>query len=438
MDILPKSLDHSSTSSIADAHVEEPTRAPTADQLPSILGLGRASRTGVERRWDSLMCSRDTREALLDAQTMSHIQEYGRHVEHFIGTVKLPVGLVGPLKVNGNFASGEYYIPLATTEAALVASYHRGAQLISAAGGCRAVLLEEGVGRAPGFVFRDLDEAVSFMGWIEANTDDFRREAEATTRHGKLTATETTIVGNHVYVSFMFVTGNAAGQNMVTIATQAICDYIMAVCPVRPQRYFIEANLSRDKRQSARAFSSVRGKKVAAEIVLPASLVRSRLRTTPHRMEEYVRMATVAALMSGTVGIHAQFANGLAALFMTCGQDVASVTESSVGVSRAEVTDAGDLYATIVLPNLIVGTVGGGTQLPSQRGCLEILGLDGPESSRALAEVCAALCLAGELSLVGALCSGSFTRAHRSLGRTRRDARPPSAMDGTSRALDER
>lgn len=397
-------------------HVVAPTREPESDS-PTL--------ASVERRWDALPHAAGARDDLLDAHTRRHADEYAAHVERFIGAVKTPVGLAGPLRVNGNHARGDYFIPLATTEAALVASYHRGAQLVTAAGGCRVALIEEGVGRSPGFVFATLDDALAFVAWTQTQQDTFARAAATTTRHGKLASVETTIAGNHVFVTFMFRTGDAAGQNMATLAAQAICDDIMARCPVRPLSYAIEANYSRDKRQTARAFSSVRGRKVTAEITLPAELVRHRLRATPQQMADYVRMATVAAIMNGSVGIHGQIGNALAALFLACGQDIASVVEASVGVSRAEVTPDGDLYATITLPNLIVGTVGGGTRLPSQRACLDILSLPAKNSSQAFAEVCAATCLAGELSLVGALCSGDFTRAHRVLGRSRRNGRQP-------------
>lgn len=394
------------------------------------LDLHKGTLASVERRWESLPHAAAAREALLDMHTQRHVDEYAAHVEHFIGAVKTPVGLAGPLRVNGNCARGDYFIPLATTEAALVASYHRGAQLVTAAGGCRVALIEEGVGRSPGFVFASLDDALAFVAWVQRQHEGFARAAATTTRHGKLSSVETTIAGNHVFVTFMFSTGDAAGQNMATLAAQAICDYIMAECPVRPLSYAIEANYSRDKRQTARAFSSVRGRKVTAEITLPTELVRQRLRVTPQQMADYVRMATVAAIMNGSVGIHGQIGNAMAALFLACGQDIASVVEASVGVSRAEVTPNGDLYATITLPNLIVGTVGGGTRLPSQRACLDILNLPAEHSSQAFAEVCAAICLAGELSLVGALCSGDFTRAHRVLGRSRRNGR--SRHDGQS------
>lgn len=354
---------------------------------------------------------------LADAQTLAGTDAYHGHIENFIGTVKVPVGLAGPLRINGLFARGDYYIPLATTEAALVASYSRGAQLLSAAGGCAALLVNEGVSRAPGFAFRDLTECGRFVSWALAHMEAFRRVAEGTTRHGRLRDLRVTIEGNHVYLHFEYLTGDAAGQNMVTIATEAVCAYIAARSPVQPQYAFLEANCSGDKKASAQAFGSVRGKKVTAEATLPAALVGRWLHTTPARMADYWRMGAMGGILSGTIGAQGHFANGLAALYIACGQDAACVAESAVGVTRFETTPAGDLYATVTLPDLIVGTVGGGTSLPSQRACLDILGLAGPGNAQALAEVAAALCLAGELSLVGALCAGDFARAHRRLAR---------------------
>jgi hydroxymethylglutaryl-CoA reductase (NADPH) len=206
---------------------------------------------------------------------------------------------------------------------------------------------------------------------------------------------------------------------MVTIATQAICHYIEAYSPVRPRYFFVEANLSGDKKSSAHSFRSVRGKKVSAEVTLPADLVQARLRTTPKRLADYWRMSAVGSVLSGAMGLQGHYANGLAALYLATGQDVACVAESAVGVTRFEVTPQGDLYASVTLPNLIVGTVGGGTGLPSQQACLTLLGLSGSGKAQALAELCAGLCLAGELSIAGAMCSGDFTRAHQLLARGR-------------------
>jgi hydroxymethylglutaryl-CoA reductase (NADPH) len=396
-----------------------PRGEPPPPRLPSTARLDLES---LDRRWAALPPNPAGKARLLDPHTLSQLNAYAHNIENLIGTLKVPVGVAGPLRVNGLFAQGDFFVPLATTEAALVASYSRGAQAITEAGGCTAMLLAEGIGRAPGFVFRDVREVGRFLVWALAHVEDFRREAEATTRHGKLVDMRIAIEGNHVYLSFEFTTGDAAGQNMVTIATEAICAYIGAESPVQPRASFVEANLSGDKKASAQSFLSVRGKKVTVEATLPRPLVGRRLHTTPDRMVEYWRMSAIGGVLSGTLGIHGHYANGLAALYLATGQDVACVAESAVGVTRLEMTPAGDLYAAVTLPNLTVGTVGGGTGLPSQRACLEILGLAGPGHAQALAEVCAGLCLAGEVSIIGALAAGEFTRAHERLTRGRRHA----------------
>jgi hydroxymethylglutaryl-CoA reductase (NADPH) len=391
--------------------------AKPAHPSPKIPGGSRLTPETLARRWQILQAKPVTQAALADAHTLQQMECYRRNIENFIGTVKVPVGVAGPLRVNGLFAQGDYYIPLATTEAALVASYNRGSQLISEAGGCTAVLLNEGVSRAPGFAFRDLAEVGQFMVWAIAHQPQFKQCAESTTRYGKLTDLRITVEGNHVYLDFQFTTGDAAGQNMVTIATQAILDYIQVHSPIQPQYSFVEANLSGDKKASAQSFLLVRGKKVTAEVTLPAELVQKRLHTTPKQMVNYWQMSAIGGTLAGTIGIQGHYANGLAALYIACGQDAACVAESAVGVTRFEITETGALYAAVTLPNLIVGTVGGGTSLPSQQACLEILGLAGAGNAKAFAEVGAGLLLAGELSIIGALCSGEFTRAHQRLAR---------------------
>jgi hydroxymethylglutaryl-CoA reductase (NADPH) len=354
---------------------------------------------------------------LADAASVASAGLYQNNIEHLIGTLKIPVGIAGPLRVNGLFALGDYYVPMATTEAALVASYSRGAELLTASGGCAVATLNEGVGRAPGFAFASLEEAGAFAAWAAMQQDRFRRECASTTSHGALHDVRTTIEGNHVYLHFEFLTEDASGQNMATIATQAICKFIESSSPIRPQYWFVEANLSGDKKASALSFLGVRGRKVSAEAIVPAGLVEQRLRTTPARMVDYWRMAALGGVMSGTIGVHGHFANGLAAVYLACGQDAAAVAESATGVTRFEICPNGDLYAAATLPNLLVGTVGGGTSLPSQKACLGLMGLVGTGHTRALGEVCAALCLAGELSIIGALCAGEFVRAHQKLAR---------------------
>lgn len=398
----------------ADAERLSPQFTPPPPKIPSGNGV---DQDAIGERWALLPADAEARARVADPLTLQDREKYARNVENFIGTVKVPVGVIGPLRVNGLFARGDFYVPLATTEAALVASHARGALLVTEAGGCTAALLNEGVSRAPGFAFATLTEAGQFVIWAASQTEAFREAAESTTKHGKLVDMRVTVEGNHVYLSFEFTTGDASGQNMVTIATDAICEYIRVHSPVRPRAAYVEANLSGDKKATTQSFLLVRGRKVSAEVVLSAALIEKRLHTTPTALIDYWRMSALGGVMSGSIGVHGHYANGLAALYIACGQDPACVAESAVGVTRFEMTADGGLYAAVTLPNLMLGTVGGGTGLPSQSACLDIMGLRGPGKARALAEVCAGLALAGELSITGALAAGHFTRAHQRLAR---------------------
>jgi hydroxymethylglutaryl-CoA reductase (NADPH) len=372
----------------------------------------------MARRWEWI-ASKSSRDALLDSAGLELASHVARNIENYIGSVKVPVGLAGPLRVSGLHAHGDYLLPLATTEAALVASYARGASLITEAGGCTALLLSEGVTRSPGFVFRDLVEVSRFLAWAMPSFEAFKTVAGTTTSHGCLEQMKVTVEGNRVFFLLEFTTGDAAGQNMVTIATEAICAYILEHSPIAPQAWYVEANASSDKKASGQAFSTVRGKKVTAEVKIPADMVQRRLHASPANIVGYYRMSTMGGILTGTIGIQGHFANGLAALFIACGQDAACVAEAAVGTNRFELTPEGDLYVAVTLPNLIVGTVGGGTGLPSQKACLEIMGLAGSGKARAFAEVCAGAVLAGEISIAGAIAAGEFTRAHHKLARGR-------------------
>jgi hydroxymethylglutaryl-CoA reductase (NADPH) len=394
---------------------------------PRVPGGSAVTDEAVAARWALPDLPAAARAALNETHALTETEReaYARNIENFIGTVRLPVGLAGPLRINGAHALGDYYVPLATTEAALVASYSRGAQLITDAGGCAAVVLNEGVIRAPGFAFETLADASQFVAWAAMSFDQFKTVAAGTTRHGELVDMQLTVEGNHAHLQLEFTTGDASGQNMVTIAADAICRYIVEKTPVRPRHWFVEANMSGDKKATTHSFMSVRGKKVSAEVIVPGAFVEASLHTTAHAMSEYARMSVMGGVMSGSIGVQGHVANGLAALFIACGQDAACVSEAAVGVTRFEVRDDGGLYAAVTLPNLIVGTVGGGTHLPSQKACLDILGLAGPGHARAFAEVAAGLALAGELSIIGALTAGHFTRAHQQLARG--PAAPPAS-----------
>jgi hydroxymethylglutaryl-CoA reductase (NADPH) len=375
------------------------------------------TREAVLQRWRVLPDASDLQSKLLDAGTLADVETYGRQIEHLVGSVKVPVGVAGPLRIHGRHANGEFFVPLATTEGALVASYSRGARLISHAGGCRAAVVDEALARGPVFVFATLTESVRFSEWLAEQAEALADVVAGSTRYGRLIRTSTAVEANHVYVRFEFSTADAAGQNMVTFATEALLAYIARRSPVRATDAYIEGNQAGDKKASSRALQGVRGRRVCAEVEIPAELVESKLHTTVARICDCWRIGAIGSALSGTLGMNAQYANALAALYLACGQDVACIAESAVGITRLEMVTGGALYASVTLPNLVLGTVGGGTRLPSQSACLELMGLVGAERAPALAEVTAALCLAGELSLVGAICAGEFARAHRELGR---------------------
>ncbi len=399
------------------AELAQLLRPKTDSQPAQVPGRDDVSLEAVKSRWALLGADEAVQEQLLDEWSIAQSPAYARNIEHLIGTVKVPVGLAGPLRVNGLFAQGDYYVPLATSEASLVASYSRGASLITEAGGASVMLLSEGVSRAPVFVFDNLQQLGIFTDWALRNLEEIEAAATATTRFGKLEDIELCIEGAKIYFLFIYSTGDAAGQNMVTIATNAALEWIIKHSPVRPKTAYLESNFSGDKKASALSFQRVRGKKVVAEAILPAALVKRWLHVEPSQVAECTRVGTVGAVMSGTVGNQGHYANGLAALFLACGQDVACVSEAAVGITDMELTQTGDLHACVTLPNLIVGTVGGGTKLPSQSACLDILGVRGEGGARPFAEIAAALCLAGELSLIGAIAAGEYAAAHSRLAR---------------------
>lgn len=339
------------------------------------------------------------------------------NIENFIGMAQLPIGLAGPMLVNGSHAYGDFHIPLATTEGALVASYNRGMKACRLSGGITTVSLAEGVQRSPYFKFDSLITVGIFVKWVHENTTVFVDIVKETSNHARLSAVKNKIEGNSVILIFEYLTGDAAGQNMVTICTDRICKYILANFATAPKEWYLESNYSGDKKATTLAYAHVRGKKVTAEIVLPKSIVESILKSTPEKISKYWQSSTLAVTQSGAIGAQGHIANGLTALFIACGQDVACISESSIGLTRMEVTENGDLYVSVTLPSLIVGTVGGGTGLPTQKECLSMLDCYGPGKAKKFAEICCAVALAGEVSIASAMSADHFTRAHETLGR---------------------
>jgi hydroxymethylglutaryl-CoA reductase (NADPH) len=377
--------------------------------------------------WDNH--SAEKRRAFLKEQTgcefpylsgqkpITDVSIFQGNIENYIGITGVPTGVIGPISIRGTQAHGQYYVPLATSEGALVASYNRGARATYLSGGIVSVCLTENLQRAPLFKFRNLPEVGMFMHWILSKYDQFVEIVSRNSRYAHLDDFKLNMEGNHVVVIFEYQTGEAAGQNMVTICTNEICKYIVENVPVKPQEWYIESNYSGDKKATAVSFTTVRGKKITAESTIKKAIVKEVLGTTPEKIHHYWLSSSVTAVQSGSIGIQGHFANGLTALFLATGQDVACVSEAYVGITRMEVDDAGDLYISVTLPSLVVGTIGGGTQLPSQKECLELMGCTGPGSARKLAEICGATLLAGELSIAAAIANGNFAKAHKLFGR---------------------
>ncbi len=354
-----------------------------------------------------------------DTQNSSKEKEkpFKGNIENFFGMAEIPMGTAGPLFFKGKSGEFALNIPLATTEGALVASYNRGMKACAESGIIASICIKEGVQRSPFFKFVSLNDAIKFSEWVVKQQDIFNEICKASSRIAQVKTIQTNIEGNAVIVILDFFTGDAAGQNMVTIATKMICKYILENMPTQPTVWYIESNFSGDKKATFQSFQNVRGKKVSSEIVLKKDIVNKILKTTPAAMQAYWQNSTLAAVKSGSIGAQGHIANGLTALFIATGQDVACVSEAAIGMTRMEITENGDLYVAVTLPSLIVGTVGGGTHLPSQRACLEMMDAYGTGKAIKFAEICAAVALAGEISIAAAISAGHFTDAHRRLGR---------------------
>lgn len=340
------------------------------------------------------------------------------NVENFIGTVQMPLGLAGPMRVNGEHARGDFYVPLATTEGTLVASYSRGMRVISECGGVKTTVVKHSMQRAPVFLFDDALQAREFGEWLVEAFDAIRAAAEATTRSGKLVEIEQYPIANMLYTRFCYTTGDAAGQNMTGNATFAACEWIRANHPQQP-RYILSGAIDTDKKHSAMNLIQTRGKRVIAEFVLKREVAKKVLRVDTETLYRYRQIAAVGALQAGSAYSGAHSANGIAALFIATGQDEANVAESHAGITYGTLLDSGDYYWSVTLPAVICATWGGGTGLPTQRECLEMLGCYGAGKADKLAEIVAAVVLAGDVSLTSAVLAGDWVSSHEALGRNR-------------------
>ena len=369
----------------------------------------------------------ELRRAWVEEQTSSNLCHVGAHsiaseemrgnIENPIGAAQMPLGVAGPLALRGDRAQGTFYVPLATTEGALVRSYERGMVALTRSGGVAAHVYTDENRITPVFPFEDVGAAHAFAATVQRDFEALRTAAEATTRHGKLLRLEAYPIGRQVLVNFCYSTADAQGMNMIAKATDEACRWLVE--HDRVQRYHIFSGASSEKRAGGFLLPGGKGKKVVAGARLSARHARLYLHAAPAQLFEVWHHTVLGHIQANIVGFNAHCANGLAALFIACGQDVANVANAAIGITNFEVTDEGDLYASITLPSLTVATVGGGTGLGTGRECLEMLGCAGAGKAAKFAEIVAATLLAGEISMAAAIASGEFVEAHETYGRNR-------------------
>ena len=389
--------------------------APGLPLVPRFAGQGYAEAQVRERRhW--LEKATGAELPLVGACAIDTEQMRG-NIENPIGSVQMPLGVAGPLLVHGEHARGTFYVPMATTEGALVRSYERGMVMLTRAGGVTARIFTDHNVVSPIFSFETVADAHTFAAEVPGLVEALRAEAEATTRHGRLVRVETRPSGRAVIVNFYYHTADAQGMNMIVKATERAARWLVARGSAR--RFKVFSGLSSEKRASGFLLAGGKGKTVVAGARVPAALLQAYMRVTPAQVVDVWHDTMLGHLQANAIGFNAHYANGLTAMFIACGQDVANVANASVGITDYELTPEGDLYASVTLPSLTVATVGGGTALGTSRECLRILGSAGAGHARKFAEIVASALLGGELSMAAAIGSGEFVAAHEMYGRNR-------------------
>jgi hydroxymethylglutaryl-CoA reductase (NADPH) len=330
----------------------------------------------------------------------------------------VPIGLAGPLRVRGEHADGEFLIPMATAEGTLVASYNRGMKVVNASGGAICTVVEDCMQRAPVFIFESARGARDFKLWLDDHFTEIAAAAESTTSVGKLLYIDTYLAAKFAFLRFNFSTGDAAGQNMVGRATFAACSWILEQVDT-VWRFYLESNFATDKKASQVNIMRTRGKRVIAEVTIPRRVLTSIMRVEPESLFHHAGVANVGSFLAGVNnnGLHSP--NGITAMFIATGQDVANVAESSAAVVYVDLLPDQSLYLSITIPSLIVASYGGGTGLATQRECLELLDCYGHGKVNKLAEIIAGVVLAGEISLASAISSLDWVSSHEQYGRNR-------------------
>lgn len=338
----------------------------------------------------------------------------GRNIENLIGATQIPLGVAGPMKIDG--IKTDIYIPMATTEGALVASTSRGAKATFESGGIKVYIENIGITRGPVFKTKGLEHSLKTEAWIKKNFAQIARACEEDSSFTKLLKIESLKLGQNLYCRMYFYTSEAMGMNMATLATERGAKLIQRQTGAKLMA--LAGNFDVDKKPSWLNFINGRGRKVWAEVLVKKGVVEEILKTTSEKICELVIAKNyLGSAVSGTMGGNGHFANIVAAIFLATGQDPGHIVEGSLGMTTAKVTNSGDLYFSIYMPSLILGSVGGGTNLPTQREALKILGQGKTLNVERLARIISGAVLCGELSLLSSISEGTLASSHRRLAR---------------------
>lgn len=367
------------------------------------------------------------------SSSIDYSQIFGQCCENVIGYVSIPVGVAGPLLVDGV----ERYVPLATTEGALVASTSRGCKAISMAGGVNTELIRDGMSRAPVIQCSNIRQANNLKQYIDNNFNELADVFNSTSRFARLQSIYVSIAGRYVYVRLVSSSGEAMGMNMVGKGSEAVMKYLVdKFDDIRVLS--LSGNVCTDKKPSAINWTQGRGKSIVAECRISYDIINNVLKSNPVRMVELNNAKNlVGSAMAGSIGgYNAHAANIVSAIFIATGQDPAQVVESANCMTLMELIDTDihdkpDLYITITMPSIEVGSIGGGTTLNAQRSMIELLGIhkqhgntsnpDSELSSSQLARIIASTVVAGELSLMAAHAEGHLISSHLKLNRKQQE-----------------
>ena len=386
---------------------------------------GTVPRDGEDDYSDEIISARQEFVREQTGMALKHINQYSfeprvtqGNIEHFTGVAQIPLGIAGPLLVHGAHAQGEFYVPLATSEGTLVASYNRGMKVIHESGGVKCAVVGDNMQRAPVFIFEDAASARRFADWLVSHADDIKAVCAESDPFVRLKYVDYYLANKFAFTRFNFTTGDAAGMNMVGKATFAACNWILQNCTeVEIRDFFLESNFATDKKASMINAMRTRGKRVTAEIVVKRDVLRDVMDADTESIHTHWKVASIGSMLSGANNNGCHAANAITAIFIATGQDVANVSESSAGLVYTDLTPEKDLYMSITLPSLIVATCGGGTGLPTQQEGLGIMGCAGPGKVMKFAEIVAGTVLAGEISLAAAISSLDWVSSHEQMGR---------------------